>query len=86
MLTICSCFLNEGVISKARPVIALINQGFLAFEGWITKQCDSKVSPRTNLKDKKADILYRYVPASITLTEAMRAAVDIYCISSKAVA
>lgn len=27
-------FLKGGVISKARQIIAVINQGFLAFEEW----------------------------------------------------
>lgn len=86
-------FFKGSVISKARQIIAVINQGFLAFEERTAQQCDSKVSPSKNLKDKKAEItdictyihIYIYIQASITLTEAMRAAVDIYCISSKAV-
>lgn len=34
MFTICSCFLNEGVLSKARQIITVINQVVLAFEEW----------------------------------------------------
>lgn len=41
-----------------RQTVTVINQGFLAFEEWTAYQCDSKVSPSKNLKDKKAEIIY----------------------------
>lgn len=72
------------MISKARQDITVINQGFLAFEDWTAQQFDSDEGQPQN-KFKRQESRNRCIQASITLTQTMRAEVDIYCISSQAV-